>query len=58
MQFECALFILVVGGMACGVIAALSSLFWLRDLEPHEKSVISNWKRLKKARRTRYRVQS
>jgi hypothetical protein len=58
MQFECALFILVVIGMACGVIAALSSLFWPRDLEPHEKSIISNWTRLKKAKPARCRVQS
>jgi hypothetical protein len=57
MQFECALFILVVVGMACAVIAALSSLFWPRDLEPHEKSIISNWKRLKNAKPTRYGVQ-
>ena len=35
MQFECALFILVVVGMACAVITVLSSLFWPRDLEPH-----------------------
>ena len=34
MRFECALFILVVVGMACAVIAALSSLFWPRDLNP------------------------
>jgi hypothetical protein len=58
MLFECALFIVVVVGMACAVIAALSSLFWPRDLEPHEKLVISNWKRLKKAKTTRHRVQS
>ena len=58
MQFECALFILVVVGMACAVIAALASLFWPRNLEPHEKSIISNWKRLKKAKPARYRVQS
>ena len=58
MQFECALFILVVVGMACAVIAALSALFWPRDLEPHEKSILSNWKRLKKAKPARYRVQS
>jgi ABC-type protease/lipase transport system fused ATPase/permease subunit len=58
MQSECALFILVVVGMACAVIAALASLFWPRDLEPHEKSIISNWKRLKKAKPARYRVQS
>ena len=57
MQFECALFILVVV-VACAVIAALSPLFWPRDLEPHEKLVISSWKRLKKAKATRYRVQS
>jgi len=44
MLFECALFIVVVVGMACAVIAALSSLFWPRDLKPHEKLVISNWK--------------
>ena len=56
MQFECALFILVVVGMAGAVIAALSSLFWSRDLEPHEKLIISNWKRLKKAKPMRYRV--
>ena len=56
MQFECALFILVVVGMACGVIAALSSLFRPRDLKPHEKLLISNWKRLKKAKPMRYRV--
>jgi hypothetical protein len=49
MLFECALFILVVVGMACAVIAALSSLFWPRDLKPHEKSIVSNWKRLKKS---------
>ena len=48
-----ALFILVVVGMACAVIAALSSLFWPHDLEPHEKSKISNWKRLKKAKPAR-----
>ena len=58
MQFESALFILVVVEMACAVIAALWSLFWPRDLEPHEKLVISHWKRLKKAKATRYRVQS
>jgi ABC-type protease/lipase transport system fused ATPase/permease subunit len=58
MQFECALFILVVVGMACAVVAALSALFWPRDLEPQEKLVISNWKRLKKAKTTRYRLQS
>ena len=58
MQFECALFILVVVGMACAVIAALSSLFRPRDLKPHEKLLISNWKRLKKAKHKRYRVQS
>jgi hypothetical protein len=40
MQFECALFILVVVGMACAVIAALSSLFRPRDLKPHEKLLI------------------
>ena len=44
MQLECALFILVVVGMAGAVIAALSSLFWPSDLEPHEKLIISNWK--------------
>jgi hypothetical protein len=58
MLFECALFILVVVRMACAVIASLSSLFWPRDLEPHEKSIISNWKRLKKAKPARYRAQS
>jgi hypothetical protein len=41
MQFECAFFILVVVGRACAVIAALASLFWPRDLEPHEKSMAS-----------------
>ena len=58
MLFERALFILVVVGMACAVVAALSFLFRPRDLEPHEKSIISNWKRLKKAKPARYRVQS
>ena len=58
MLLQCALFILVVVGMACAVIAALSSLFWPRDLEPHQKSIISNWKRLKKAKPTRCCVQS
>ena len=52
MHFGCALFVVVVAGMACAIIATLSALFWhLRDLEPHEKQVISNWKRLKKAAR-------
>jgi hypothetical protein len=37
-QLECALFITVVVGMACAIIAALSSLFWHSpDLKPHEK---------------------
>ena len=58
MLLQCALFILVVVGMACAVIAALSSLFWPRDLEPHQKSIISNWKRLKKAKPARCCVQS
>ena len=38
MQFECALFTLVFVGMACAVIAAVSSLFWPRDLEPHREA--------------------
>jgi len=51
MQLECALFITVVVGMACAIIAALSSLFWHSpDLKPHEKLLLSNWKRLKKAK--------
>jgi hypothetical protein len=51
MQLECALFITVVVGMACAIIAALSSLFWHSpDLKPHEKRLLSNWKRLKKAK--------
>ena len=58
MLFKCALFVLVVVGMACAVIAALSSLFRPRDLEPHAKLSISYWKRLKKAKPARYRVQS
>ena len=49
MQFESALFTLVFVGMACAVIAAVSSLFRPRDLKPHEKLVISSCKRLKKA---------
>ena len=57
MQFECAPFFLVVVGMACAVVAALSALFCPRDLRPHAKSLISNWKRLKEAK-PRYRVQS
>jgi hypothetical protein len=56
--FECVLFALVVIGMAFAVIAALSVPFRPRDLTPHEKSTISNWQRLKKAKPTRYRVQS
>ena len=51
MQLECALFIAVVVGMACAIIAALSSLFWHSpDPKPHEKLLISNWKQLKKAK--------
>jgi hypothetical protein len=53
MQFESALFILVFVGMACAVIAAVSSLFRPRDLKPHEKLVISSRKRLKKAKAAR-----
>jgi hypothetical protein len=55
---EFVLFALVVLGMACAVIAALSVLFWPRDLTPHERSIISNWQRLKKAKPARYRVRS
>jgi hypothetical protein len=55
---EFVLFALVVIGMACAVIAALSVPFRPRNLTPHEKSIISNWHRLKKAKSTRYRVQS
>jgi hypothetical protein len=51
MQLECALFITVVVGMACAIIAAPSSLFWHSpDLKPHEKRLLSNWKRLKKTK--------
>jgi hypothetical protein len=55
MRFDCALFIVAVVGIACGIIAALSYLFWHtrtpRELEPHEKQLVSNWRRLKKAAR-------
>jgi hypothetical protein len=41
MQLECALFFTVVVGMACAIIAALSSLFWHSpDLKPHEKLLL------------------
>ena len=54
MLFECALFILVVVGMACAVIAALSySVLAAWDLEPHEKLVISNWKSIEERRNPR-----
>ena len=51
MPFECTVFMLVIVGMACAIIAALSSLFWHSpDLKPHEKLLLSNWKRLKKTK--------
>jgi hypothetical protein len=53
---EYLLFALVILGMACAVGAALSVPFWRRNLTPHEKSIISNWQQLKKAKPTRYRV--
>ena len=52
MQLECALFITVVVGMACASTSLLSRhCSGIRlILKPHEKLLLSNWKRLKKAK--------
>ena len=54
MRFGCALFIAAVIGAACAIIAALTSLVWhSHDRDLHEKNVLSNWRRLKRAKPVR-----
>jgi hypothetical protein len=54
MQFSCAIFLAAVIGIAGAILASLSLLFWQarspRNLQPDETSLLSNWKRLKKAK--------
>jgi hypothetical protein len=54
MQFGCAIFLAAVIGIAGAILACLSLLFWSarspRDLQPDEKRLSSNWRRLKEAK--------
>jgi hypothetical protein len=55
MQFECALFILVVVGMACAIIAALSSMSG-RVIKATREAINLQLEAMKKAKPMRYRV--
>jgi hypothetical protein len=57
MQFGCVPFVAAIVGIACAVVAALAFLFWHprmpRGLEDHEKRLLTNWKRMKRAKTAR-----
>jgi hypothetical protein len=57
MQFGCAIYIATVIGVAGAILTSLTLLIWHahapHDLQPNEKRLLSDWKRLKKAKSAR-----
>jgi hypothetical protein len=57
MQFGCAIYLATVVGVAGAILTSLTLLIWHartpHDLQPNEKLLRSNWKRLKKAKSAR-----
>jgi hypothetical protein len=57
MQFGCAIYLATVVGIAGAILTSLSVLIWHartpHDLQANEKLLLSNWKRLNKAKSAR-----